>query len=173
MCLKYNFEQGNSERLLCVPNKKIPMTMNAADWFNHSFSNFLFFVCLTNVVHLTQLSESWVAHVTHKFSSSMELKFNAAITVIPKLVPAVGQMNVIHVFICYLRSILITCAHLRLGFPSILCPSVFPSYFLYASILCIIRVYCWSQHFRLFCVNSAAISGQSQVMRTASATECF
>jgi hypothetical protein len=31
VCLKYNFEWRNSERLLCVTNRKIPMIMNAAE----------------------------------------------------------------------------------------------------------------------------------------------
>jgi len=77
----------------------------------------------------------------------MEPKFIVAITVIQKLVPALDQMNAIHVFICYLRSVLITCAHPRLDFPRILYPSVFPNYFFYACILCIIRANCWSHQF--------------------------
>jgi hypothetical protein len=147
--------------------------MHSAYWFKHDFSNvFLLFVCLTNIVHLTQISEL-NCYVTHKFSYTMELKFIVAITVIPKLVPALGQMNAIHVFICYLRSVLLTCAHPRLDFPIVLYPSVFPSYFFYAFILCISCAYCWSHQFCLFYLNSAVISGESQVMRTASAAECF
>ena len=125
-------------------------------------------LCYTQIVMLHTN-----CYVTHKFSYTMELKFIVAITVIPKLVPALGQMNAIHVFICYLRSVLLTCAHPRLAFPIVLYPSVFPSYFFYAFILCISCAYRWSHQFCLFYLNSAVISGESQVMRTASATECF
>jgi hypothetical protein len=91
----------------------------------------------------------------------MELKFIAAITLITTLVPPLCQMNEIHVFMCYLLEIRFNnIVRLRLGFPSVVCSSVFRRYILYVFILCIFRVLLVQPN-RPSYLNNIVISGQS------------
>jgi hypothetical protein len=55
------------------------------------------------------------------------------------LVPIISQINPIQTIRTYLRSILILSTHLRLGLPSGLFPSAFPSNILYAFLFAPIR----------------------------------
>jgi hypothetical protein len=53
----------------------------------------------------------------------------------PPLVPILNQINPVQTTPYYLRSILISSTYLRLGFPSALFPSVFPTKILYALLI--------------------------------------
>jgi hypothetical protein len=57
----------------------------------------------------------------------------------PPLVPILSQIDPVHTITCYLRSMLIFSTHLRLGLPSGLFPSGFPTNILHAFLFSPIR----------------------------------
>jgi hypothetical protein len=95
---------------------------------------------------LAELSSSWEAA---NYAATQELpsilrsqKVHYRVHKRPPLVPIVSQIDSVHTIPSYLRSILILSNHIRLGLPSGLFPSGFPTNILYTLIFAPIRATC-------------------------------
>jgi hypothetical protein len=88
---------------------------------------------------LTELSPSWEAAncaATQELPSILwNLKVHHRVHKSPPLVPILSQIDPVHTTPSYLRSILILSTYLRLGLPSGLFPSGFPTNILHAFLL--------------------------------------
>jgi hypothetical protein len=93
-----------------------------------------------------ELSSSWEAAncaATQELPSILwNPKFHYRVHMTLPLVPIPCQIDPIHTIPSYTRSILILSIHLRLGLPSGLFPSGFPTKILYAFVFCPTRATC-------------------------------
>jgi hypothetical protein len=88
---------------------------------------------LTNSMELNHSWEAASCAATQEFSSILwNLKVYYHVHKSPRLVSIPSQINPVHTTPSYVRSILILSSHLRLGLPSGLYPSGFPTKILYA-----------------------------------------
>jgi hypothetical protein len=94
------------------------------------------YICVSVLTYLLMdLSPSWGAAnsaATQEIPSILwNPKVHYRVHRSPPLVPILSQINPIHIIPSYLRSILILSTHLRLGLPSGLLPSGFPTHIIY------------------------------------------